>query len=191
MEEIFISFSSKNSDKANEICAFLEQAGRPCFIASRDLTAGMEYAAQLVERLDEEKAALVQTANRTKGNVFSADAEEGYVETKDLVWLLSNDELTYLSDAGIPIYARITDSAVEKDTENYVKTFFETYAVDNYYWWLRDSAEKVNEGYIVTTDCEDEDTVMTASVGATVYGIRPAICVSPKLLPDEGEESDR
>lgn len=59
MEEIFISFSSKNSDKANEICAFLEQVGRPCFIASRDLTAGMEYAAQLVERLDEAKAVVL------------------------------------------------------------------------------------------------------------------------------------
>lgn len=49
--QIFISFSSKDQDKANHIVEFLEKNNFKCFISSRDLIAGQEYAGQLIDNI--------------------------------------------------------------------------------------------------------------------------------------------
>jgi len=53
MKEIFISFSSKQTEEAERIYNFLEAQGLSCFISTRDLVPGEEYASQLVNFLDE------------------------------------------------------------------------------------------------------------------------------------------
>ncbi|MCQ2497021.1 MAG: toll/interleukin-1 receptor domain-containing protein [Lachnospiraceae bacterium] len=50
-KHIFISFSSKDQAKADELVDFLENKGYNCFISSRDLVAGKEYAGQLIENI--------------------------------------------------------------------------------------------------------------------------------------------
>lgn len=57
--QIFISFSSKESDEAHRVCTFLEENGFPCFISLRDLIAGEEYAAQLVENIQQSSAVVL------------------------------------------------------------------------------------------------------------------------------------
>ena len=37
MGKVFISYSVKNQKLANELCAYLEQTGVPCWIAPRDI----------------------------------------------------------------------------------------------------------------------------------------------------------
>src|SRR5688500_10343479 len=43
----FISYASDNREKAEAICASLEQRGRVCWIAPRDIRAGREYGDEI------------------------------------------------------------------------------------------------------------------------------------------------
>ena len=55
MKKVFISFSSKQTEEAKRICHLLESQGISCFISTRDLMPGEEYAAQLLNHIDEAK----------------------------------------------------------------------------------------------------------------------------------------
>lgn len=57
--KVFISFSSKEQDRAEEVCKFLETNGISCFISSRDLIPGEEYARQLVDNMDSADAVVL------------------------------------------------------------------------------------------------------------------------------------
>lgn len=50
--DAFISYSSKDKTTADAACAALESAGVRCWIAPRDIPAGVEYAAGIIEGLD-------------------------------------------------------------------------------------------------------------------------------------------
>ncbi len=53
MKDVFISFSSSQTTEAQRICTYLEEKGLSCFISTRDLISGEEYAAQLIKNIDE------------------------------------------------------------------------------------------------------------------------------------------
>src|SRR5438874_655379 len=50
--EIFISHSSKNKGVADQVCAALEAAGIPCWIAPRDISPGTEWMESIVEAIE-------------------------------------------------------------------------------------------------------------------------------------------
>ncbi len=50
--DVFISYSSKDKITADTVCAGLESAGIRCWIAPRDVRAGTEYAAGIVDGID-------------------------------------------------------------------------------------------------------------------------------------------
>ncbi|MDO5343280.1 MAG: TIR domain-containing protein, partial [Bacteroidia bacterium] len=126
-----------------------------------------------------EKDTIVKRTNLSEGNLFSDTDSLGYVVSEDFVFLLSEEELGYLKDAGISLFANLTQSALEKDTSGFAKNFSEIHGTNSYYWWLRDHGKdaKVNEGLIVQTEYEEGESGATAnaSVGATCYGVRPAV----------------
>src|SRR5260221_103005 len=49
---VFVSYSSPDVAKANAICAALEAAGVPCWIAPRDLSAGTRWGAGIVQAIE-------------------------------------------------------------------------------------------------------------------------------------------
>ena len=55
MQEIFISYSSKDQQYADEIVAYLEERGFSCFIAHRDIKAGESYDMRLIDAIDHAK----------------------------------------------------------------------------------------------------------------------------------------
>ena len=55
MQEIFISYSSKDQQYADEIVAYLEQRGFSCFIAYRDIKAGESYDMRLIDAIEHAK----------------------------------------------------------------------------------------------------------------------------------------
>jgi hypothetical protein len=66
MPKIFVSYSSPDQAKADQICAALENAGQPCWIAPRDLCAGTQWGAGIVEAIKSCDAVVVvfsQAAN--------------------------------------------------------------------------------------------------------------------------------
>lgn len=47
MKQVFISYSSKQSELAQKICRYLEDADIPCWIAPRNIAAGSDYTSDL------------------------------------------------------------------------------------------------------------------------------------------------
>lgn len=45
---VFISYSTKQTETANRVCAYLEQNGHSCWIAPRNIRPGYNYAAEIV-----------------------------------------------------------------------------------------------------------------------------------------------
>lgn len=53
---IFISHSSAEAEIAEEVCALIEKRGGKCFIAPRDISAGKEYAEEIISGIDRSDA---------------------------------------------------------------------------------------------------------------------------------------
>ncbi|MDD6157750.1 MAG: toll/interleukin-1 receptor domain-containing protein [Lachnospiraceae bacterium] len=67
-ENVFISFSSKETAEAIHVCELLEQNHISCFISTRDLVPGREYAEQLVQNIDEVKAVVLLLSNNSNNS---------------------------------------------------------------------------------------------------------------------------
>ncbi len=50
--KIFISYSSKDIDAAEKICAYLESNGKTCWIAPRNITVGKEYGEEIIKGIE-------------------------------------------------------------------------------------------------------------------------------------------
>lgn len=68
MKDVFISFSSKETAEAIQVCELLEQNHISCFISTRDLVPGREYAEQLVQNIDEVKAVILLLSNNSNNS---------------------------------------------------------------------------------------------------------------------------
>ena len=51
MGKVFISYSTKNQKVANELCAYLEQAGIACWMAPRDIPSASNYAGEITRAI--------------------------------------------------------------------------------------------------------------------------------------------
>jgi len=52
LNKVFISYASQDRREADTLCAALEAAGLPCWIAPRDVRAGESYAAAIVQAIN-------------------------------------------------------------------------------------------------------------------------------------------
>lgn len=53
MADIFISYSSRDEQIANEICASFEREGLSCWIAPRNIEVGKEYGGEIIKGIEE------------------------------------------------------------------------------------------------------------------------------------------
>lgn len=133
---------------------------------------------------DEEQEAIIPTHNITKGNMLSEDD----VETDDLVYLLSEDELEWFYDANISIYAPPTKQAVEQDRTHSYQTFSLNYGIDAYVWRLREPVDGYSSlSYSVNNGYSDKRLIQCVAA-VECYGIRPAVTVDVKKFSDIMEE---
>ena len=65
--DVFISHSSKDADVAKQLCEYLEKNGIQCWIAPRDVTAGMPYSRAILQGIDDSQLMLL---------LFSEDANK-------------------------------------------------------------------------------------------------------------------
>ena len=130
----------------------------------------------------EEREAIFPTQVISRSNAFSDKAHNGQVRTTDYVFLLSYEELGFLENAGISIYTKPTEGCInnDKNKEGYA-SFTSTANMEEYYWWLRDNdGESISKAFMVVTPYESGYNVLTQNVGASDYGIRPAMWVDTK-----------
>ena len=50
--QVFISYSSADKERAEVVCDYLEKNGKKCWIAPRDITAGAEYGAEIINGIE-------------------------------------------------------------------------------------------------------------------------------------------
>lgn len=111
-----------------------------------------------------ERSAIVETQLTTNG-----------AATSDKVFLLSSDELEWLYEADVSVFAEPTAAAVEQDKSEWYKVDSSVYDVDDFFWWLRDAnPDNACECFYINLSCSDQ-RVASGSVGLEGYGIRPAM----------------
>jgi TolB-like protein/Tfp pilus assembly protein PilF len=83
---VFISYASQDAAVAERLCATLEAAGSPCWIAPRDVEAGALYADAIVRAINEAKAVvLVLSASATGSNHVSREVERAASKHKPII----------------------------------------------------------------------------------------------------------
>lgn len=149
-----------NSDRENVV--YNGQA--PTSQAMSELRNGYHTEAGFLNGFTKsERAALVESPISTNGST-----------THDKVFLLSSQELDWLYDADVSIFAEPTPAAVEQDDSCWYKVDREAYGVDDHFWWLRDAnPDNSCECYYINISYSDRRTA-SGSVGLEGYGIRPA-----------------
>lgn len=124
----------------------------------------------------EELAAIKETTVKTAGNALTGDET---ITTTDKVFLLSKDELSWLTDAGLGLFTAPTKEAIDLN----FNTFYEEYCLDvfktnNCLWWLRDPLENsVSECYLISHGAKANRDFENALVAVEGYGIRPAMTI--------------
>lgn len=126
---------------------------------------------------DEELAAIQETTVKSKGNFLSDDSE---VITSDRVFLLSQDEIQWLNDAGVSLFTSPTKEAIAKNESFYYRDYcLNVFDTTSCPWWLRDTLENsVSECYLVNHGAKEGQDFTTAVVCVEEFGIRPAITVN-------------
>lgn len=114
----------------------------------------------------DELAAILPTEITTNGST-----------TTDRVFLLSSDEMQWLYDADVSIFARPTPEALEQDSTGWYAMYLDACGTDEYLWWLRD-ADGSNACKSLIVNNSSMDSVISAQcVGLEGFGIRPAMTI--------------
>ncbi len=125
---------------------------------------------------DEELAAIKETNVETAGNSLT---DSDTITTKDKVFLLSKDELHWLTDAGIGLFTGPTNEAANINEDTFYKEYcLEVFKTTSSPWWLRDPLENtVSECYLVSHGAKPDRNYENALAAVEGYGIRPAMTI--------------
>ena len=123
---------------------------------------------------DEEKAAIIETAVTTTGNVLSDTAT---VTTYDKVFLLSKDEFVWFEDAGLSVYADPTQKAVKKNETFWYRDYCTDYKFTATSYWLRDPLANSSTQCYLADYGKHDGQIFPWETGVESFGIRPVITV--------------
>jgi len=123
---------------------------------------------------EEELSSIKDTEVKTKGNILS-DSDE--IVTTDKVFLLSLDELKWLEEANISIFAVPTQGAIAQDESHHYKNYCLDMGNDKLMWWLREPVEDASYMCYLVGDGNSKENICTWAVGVESFGIRPAMTV--------------
>ena len=102
--DVFISYSTKNSDIANKICYVLEQNNLRCWIAPRNISSGKIYIDEIADAIKSTKIVVL---------VYSKYSQESKYVNNEINMAFSNNK---------PILSfNIDDSLPKEDMEYYLK----------------------------------------------------------------------
>lgn len=116
---------------------------------------------------EKERAAIVETQINTAG-----------ATTTDKVFLLSQNELKWLYEADVSVYAKPTAAAVEQDKSNWYKVDCQNYNVEDFFWWLRDAnSETACECLCASISYYEDKPTISYYAGLEGFGVRPAMTI--------------
>lgn len=122
---------------------------------------------------EEERGAIVETELATKGNAISRSE----IVTRDRVWLLSLDELSWFDEAGMSRLASPTKAAVEQDQSGWYMLDYKTYGVKEFCWWLREPVKEAASKCQLVDNGYTHVPLRQENAGLEGYGVRPVLAV--------------
>lgn len=127
---------------------------------------------------EQEKNAIVPTQHLTNGNALDQEP----VESTDLVYLLSKEELSWLEEANVNIYAKPTSQAIEQDETSWYRAFSTEVGVESYYWWLREPVPDKSSKCFMVNNGYNAEKLVDMDVGVEGFGVRPVIKINTKKI---------
>ena len=127
---------------------------------------------------EQEKDAIVPTQHLTNGNALDREP----VESTDLVYLLSEEELSWLEEANVNIYAKPTSQAIEQDETSWYRAFSTEVGVESYYWWLREPVPDKSSKCFMVNNGYNAEKLVDMDVGVEGFGVRPVIKINTKKI---------
>lgn len=100
----------------------------------------------------------------------------------DLVFLLSEEELGWLAEAGLSMLATPTQTAITNDGTNGYYAFSTSMGYEAYYWMLRDAELGTACKVKTVSNYRTEEMLLSVFCGAESFGVRPAICIDPSKI---------
>lgn len=95
--DVFISHSSSDAIVARQLCDYLESNGIKCWIAPRDVTAGVPYARAILQGIDESTImVLVFSDNANKSRHIESEVDRAFNKEKIIIPFRITD--TVMSD---------------------------------------------------------------------------------------------
>lgn len=126
----------------------------------------------------QEKDAIIPTQHFTNGNALDIEP----VESTDLVYLLSEDELSWLTQANVKIYAKPTSQAIEQDETSWYRAFSTEMGVESYYWWLREPVPNKSSKCFIVNNGYTSEKLLEMDVGVEGFGVRPVVKINTKKI---------
>lgn len=126
----------------------------------------------------QEKDAIIPTQHFTNGNALDIDP----VESTDLVYLLAEDELSWLTQANVNIYAKPTSQAIEQDETSWYRAFSTEVGVESYYWWLREPVPDKSSKCFIVNNGYTSEKLLDMDVGVEGFGVRPVVKINTKKI---------
>lgn len=121
---------------------------------------------------DEEKQLLIACTHT------ETDYETGEkVSSEDYVFLLSEEELSWLDEAGMPRYAKPGEAAVKNDKSKWYQNYALDIGEENLSWYLRDGESGYGNRCKLVGMSSDSGKLQYANAASEGYGVRPCICV--------------
>jgi len=125
--DVFISYSSKNLNKVNEICEFLENNGLDCFFAVRDIPKGIEWATVIPAEIKDSSTFLViHSAEYNESVEVDREIKIASDNKKKIVTLrIDNSDFSSAKEYYLTVINWI-DLSSEKAYEELIKSILET-----------------------------------------------------------------
>jgi hypothetical protein len=98
----FISYASDNRDKADDICAALEDRGFTCWIAPRNVRAGREYADEIISGIGQSACVVLVLSEAANTSVFVRREVERAVSKNKPIFPVRIDEV--LPSPGLELF---------------------------------------------------------------------------------------
>lgn len=122
----------------------------------------------------EERKRIIETKVLTKGNALAA---EETVETYDSVFLLSMEELAWLTEADVSLLSVPTEAAVRNNKTHWYEDYCLDYGIDAIMWWLREPVEDSSSMCYLVGNGYKTDNIYQWETGVESFGIRPAVTI--------------
>ena len=108
------------------------------------------------------------------------------------VYLLSEEELSWLVEADVNIRARPTAQAVRQDQTTWYNMYSLELGIEAYYWWLREPVpDTASNCYVVDIGYRSRLLRGDKAVGLEGFGVRPAVKVDTGKITLSGREPER